>query len=186
MRIAPYPPPVPEDPTQAPPPGVRFTPGATLCIEGVGAEALGPEAVGAVTLLCGILADEAKAATFWPRAMGTGLAAREHPGFIRMLGFGDGVVHYALIQWRSQSDADAFAAAPAHREAARAQRKTGEQYNHYAGTFVAPRQRVRHVYCDSCGREATLPATACANCGTELVDGFAVQAGPPAANGRLA
>lgn len=168
--------PAPIDPRIPFPPGVHMTPGATLCVEGRGAEHLGPEAAGAVTVLLGVLADPAKAESFWGRAMEVALGAQDHDGFIRLLGFGDGIMHYALIFWRTPEAAAAYQQGMVHSAASRAQRATGEQYNHFAATFTLQEKRDRHAHCDRCAATVTLPADCCPSCANDLIDAFKYQA----------
>lgn len=148
--------------------GARFTPGVVFSVE---KERVGPEAAGAVLILQSTLADPEKAQEFWSRAASTIEAALEAPGFIRLIGFGDGPESYALAFWRTLAEAEAYARGLPHREAVKELRATGNQYSHFAALFAAPQPRTRHIFCDQCGVQNDVRDT-CAQCGNALVDSF--------------
>ncbi len=148
--------------------GVRFTPGMVFSVE---RERVGPEAAGAVLILQNTLVDPEKAQQFWSRTATTIEAALEAPGFIRLIGFGDGPESYALAFWRTLADAEAYAKGLTHRAAVKELYATGNQYSHFAGLFAAPRPRMRHIFCDQCGVQNDLRER-CAQCGNALVDSF--------------
>ena len=148
--------------------GTRFTPGMVFSVE---REHVGPEAAGAVLVLQGTLADAAKAQQFWSRVATTLESAIETPGFIRLIGFGDGPESYALAFWRTLADAEAFAKTLPHRDAVKELYATGNQYSHFAGLFAASPPRKRHIFCDQCGVQNDVRER-CAQCGNELVDSF--------------
>ena len=150
--------------------GVRFTPGMVFSVE---KETVGPEAAGAVLVLQNTLDTDAKARQFWARTATTVEAAIEAPGFIRLIGFGDGPENYALAFWRTIEDAQAYAKAMPHREAVKELHATGNQYSHFAGLFAASAPRKRHIFCDECIVENDASRTTCAQCGNPLVDSFA-------------
>lgn len=154
--------------------GVRFTPGMVFSVQ---KEAVGPEAAGAVLLLQNTLADPDKAQQFWSRAATTMEAALDAPGFIRLIGFGDGPENYALAFWRTVEDAERYAKGLVHREAVKELYATGNQYSHFAGLFAAPRERKRHIFCERCGVQNDL-RDRCAQCGNPLVDSFGHAAEP--------
>ncbi len=150
-------------------PGVRFTPGMVFSIE---REPVGPEAAGAVLVLQNTLDTNPKAQQFWDRAALTLEAARQAPGFIRFIGFSDGLENYALGFWRSVDEAQAYAKGLPHRTAVKELHATGNQYSHFAGLFRAEAPRQRHIFCDQCGVQNDAAARTCAQCGNELVDSF--------------
>jgi hypothetical protein len=154
-------------------PGVRFTEGVVFSVEGD--DPVGPEAAGAVLVLQGHLDSDAKAQQFWARGAGTLRAARESPGFIRFIGFSDGLSNYALGFWRTHDDAMAFRNSQVHVEAMHELDATGNQYGHFAGLFRTDRTHHRHVYCERCLTRNVMPADRCAGCGNTLVDGFKPQ-----------
>ncbi|HEX6488921.1 MAG TPA: hypothetical protein VF137_08655 [Candidatus Dormibacteraeota bacterium] len=154
-------------------PGARFTPGVTFAVEAPAA--LGPEAAQAVLVLQGTLASPDDAQTFWGRAAVTLREAIASPGFIRFIGFGDGLSNYALGFWRTVEDAQAFARGSAHRDAERELRETGNQYSHFAGLFQLTSGSGRHFYCEQCRHVTAAPATECSNCGNPLTDVFGQQ-----------
>lgn len=148
--------------------GSRFTPGVVFS---VARELVGPEEAGAILLLQSTLSDADKAQQFWSRAATTIEAALDAPGFIRLIGFGDGPETYALAFWRTLADAQAYARALPHRDAVRELHATGNQYSHFAALFEASRPRQRHIFCDQCGVQNDVRER-CAQCGNTLVDSF--------------
>lgn len=162
-------------------PGARFTEGVTFAVDGT--RPAGPEQAGAVLVLQGTLASADMAEMFWTRAALTLREAMESPGFIRFIGFSDGLCGYALGFWRSAEDAEAFARSRAHGDARKELYRTGNQYTHFAGLFSATKQHARHFFCEACGAVTTAPAEECVGCGNALVDVFDgyVRAPEPAA-----
>jgi len=148
--------------------GVRFTPGMVFSIQ---RESAGPEAAGAVLILQNTLVDPDKAQQFWSRAATTMEAALHAPGFIRLIGFGDGPENYALAFWRTLEDAQAYAKGMTHREAVKELHATGSQYSHFAGLFAVTQPRTRHIFCEQCGVQNDVRER-CAQCGNALVDSF--------------
>jgi hypothetical protein len=172
--IATYPPPPEVQGAVASIPGVRFTEGVVIAVEGDATA--GPEAAGAVLVLAGGLADEAKANQFWASAAATLRAAQAAPGFIRLLTFGDGLANYLLAFWRTHEDAMAFRDGQAHRASMHELAETGNQYDHFAGLFRTERAHHRHVYCERCNTRNTMPREECGQCGNALVDVYRLQA----------
>ena len=169
-----YPPPPEVQGAVAGIPGVRFTEGVVIAIEGDAAA--GPETAGAVLVLAGGLADEAKANQFWSSAAVTLKAVQSAPGFIRLLTFADGMANYLVAFWHTHEDAMAFRNGQLHRAAMRELAETGNQYDHFAGLFRTETTHLRHVYCETCNTRNTMPREACAHCGNTLVDVYRVQA----------
>ena len=151
-------------------PGARFTEGVSFAVDGTAPA--GPEQAGAVLVLQGTLASDEMAQMFWKRAATTLREAMDSPGFIRFIGFSDGLCGYALGFWRTTEDARTFAAGQAHGEARKELYRTGNQYTHFAGLYQATKQFDRHFFCEKCGHVTNAPARACSNCGNELVDVF--------------
>lgn len=149
-------------------PGVRFTPGMVFSIE---SGPIGPEATGAVLVLQNTLDTNEKAQQFWDRAALTLEAAQGSPGFIRFIGFSDGLENYGLGFWRTAEEAQAFAKAVTHREAVKELNATGNQYSHFAGLYRAEAVHRRHIFCDACGVQNDV-RDRCAQCGNALVDSF--------------
>ena len=154
-------------------PGVRFTHGVAIGVDG--AEPVGPEAAGAVLVLHTALDTEEKAAQFWNSGAKVVKAASESPGFIRFIGFGEGLSTYGIGFWKTREDAAAFAKSLPHTDAMTELRDTGNQYGHYAALFDAVHPRKRPIYCDSCGHRNTVPAERCEKCQNELADLFKVE-----------
>ena len=169
-----YPPPPEVQGAVASIPGVRFTEGVVIAVEG--GAAAGPESAGAVLVLAGGLADEAKANQFWTSAAATLRAAQAAPGLIRLLTFADGMANYLVAFWRTSEDAMAFRDGQAHRAAMHELAETGNQYDHFAGLFGANRAHHRHVYCERCNTRNTMPREECSECGNALVDVYRAQA----------
>lgn len=161
-------------------PGVRFTEGVVIAVEGDATA--GPESAGAVLVLAGGLADEAKANQFWTRAAQTLQAVQNAPGFIRLLTFADGMTNYLVAFWRTHEDAMAFRNAQVHRVAMHELAETGNQYDHFAGLFRTERAHHRHVYCERCNTLNTMPREECSQCGNALVDVYRLQASASAAH----
>lgn len=175
-----YPPPPEVQAAVASIPGVRFTEGVVIAVEGDATA--GPEAAGAVLLLAGGLADETKANQFWTRAAQTLQAVQTAPGFIRLLTFADGMTNYLVAFWHTYEDAMAFRNGQVHRAAMHELAETGNQYDHFAGLFRTERAHHRHVYCERCNTLNTMPREECSQCGNALVDIYRVQA---QSNGHL-
>lgn len=148
--------------------GVRFTPGMVFSIESAPS---GPESAGAVLVLQNTLDTNAKAQQFWDRAALTLESAQRSPGFLRFIGFSDGLENYGLGFWRTAEDARSFANGVTHRDAVKELRATGNQYSHFAGLFRADASRERHIFCDACGIQNDVRER-CAQCGNALVDSF--------------
>ena len=157
-------------------PGFRVSPGAVVAIEGP--VSVGPEEAGAVLILAGTLCDRAKADLFWLQVASTARAARGSVGFLRLLAFADGPVSYAVAFWRTPEDAQAFARGPAHRAAVADLYRTGSQYSQFAGIWKAASTSGRRYFCDVCGAMTAAPATACGECGQELIDVYRMQGEP--------
>ena len=168
-----FPPPIEIQGAVAAIPGVRFSEGVVIAVEGE--DPAGPESAGAVLLLAGGLADEAKANQFWSRAAETLRAAQAAPGLIRLLTFHDGATNYLLALWRTHEDAMAFRNGQAHRAAMDELAETGNQYDHFAGLFRTERAHLRHVYCERCNTKNVMPRAQCASCGNALVDIYNVR-----------
>jgi heme-degrading monooxygenase HmoA len=151
-------------------PGARFTEGVTFAVDGT--EAAGPESAQAVLVLQGTLAGEGPAELFWTSAAHTLRAAMDSPGFIRFIGFSDGLSNYALGFWSSLEAAQAFARGRQHREAVKDLYRTGSQYSHFAGLYKAASVSSRHFFCDRCGAATAAPAAAWEACGNPFVDVF--------------
>lgn len=157
-------------------PGVRFTEGVVICVDG--ADPVGPEAAGAVLVLHGYLDRDDKAQQFWARGASTLRAARESPGFIRFIALADGLSNYAFAFWRTHEDAMAFRNSQVHTEAMHELDATGNQYGHFAGLFRTDRTNHRHVYCERCLTRNVMPRESCEQCGNQLVDVFKEQPAP--------
>lgn len=166
-----YPPGAEAGPMMGSLPGARFTEGVTFAVDGT-TPGSGPEQAGAVLVLQGTLASDDMAQMFWKRAATTLRAAMDSPGFIRFIGFNDGLCGYALGFWRTAEDAEAFARGQAHGDARKELYRTGNQYMHFAGIFNATKAHERHFFCEACGRVTNAPAKVCSNCGNALVDVF--------------
>lgn len=151
-------------------PGARITEGVTFAVDGD--EPAGPEQAQAVLVLQNTLASEEAGAAFWTSAARTLEAAMDSPGFIRFIGFSDGLCNYALGFWRSTEEAQAFARSRSHREAAAELYRTGSQYTHFAGLYAAASLSPRHFFCERCGMASVAPATVCEQCQNPLVDVF--------------
>ena len=172
--IATYPPPPDVQGAVASIPGVRFTEGVVIAVEGDATA--GPETAGAVLVLAGGLADEADANQFWTRAVETLRAVQAAPGFIRLLTFADGMANYLVAFWRTYEDAMAYRNGEVHKAAMHELAETGNQYDHFAGLFRTERLHQRHVYCERCNTRNTMPREECVQCGNALVDVYRVQA----------
>ncbi len=152
-------------------PGMRFTPGAVMGLEGPLGD-LGPEAAGCVMVLHATFVDAEGADRFWDTIPGILEAAREAPGLIRLIAFGDGLSGYTVGFWKTEDEAKAFAREPVHREAVREQYETGYQYTQFAALWSPMTSGHRHVYCEDCGARTPMPAEACDACGNPVVDVF--------------
>jgi heme-degrading monooxygenase HmoA len=151
-------------------PDLRITPGAVRGL--AGPDNLGPEHAGALSLVFGSFADEARAQRTYRRFAEAQAAVRDAPGFLRWLSFNDGPHGYGLGWWRSAEDAAAFARGPIHREMVREQRAEGLEYSQFAGVWTAQAIGRRNYYCPSCLAVTPAPAASCSGCGVALDDGF--------------
>ncbi len=154
-------------------PGVRFSEGVVLGVDG--AEPLGPEAAGALQIHHMTAVDPELTQKFWDRTSALKTLLPATPGFIRLVGFFDGLSAYALVFWRSLEDAEAFAAGADHGAAARELFETNFEYSHFIGLWKAARIHPRTFHCDACGALTRAPAEACSGCGGELHDVFVEQ-----------
>lgn len=155
-------------------PGVRFTPGVVVGQEGPEA-GVGPEAAGAILVLHTTAADEAAAERFWRLTTAVKQQLPEARGFIRLFSLFEGLSGYLVAFWRTVEDAQAFAAAPAHREAMAAFYAERFEYSHFVGLWKAHSVRPRNIYCELCGEATPAPAAACGGCGNPLDDVFTPQ-----------
>lgn len=159
-------------------PGARFTPGMVVGFDG--ADAVGPEAAGAVMVLHMTAVDEAATQLFFKRTNHLKTLLPSVPGFIRMFSLFDGLSGYAVAFWRTPEDALAFGHDTAHREVMREFYAKPYQYSSFVGVWSAHTVPRRHIYCSGCGRANDAPADSCSQCGTELLDVFKQQAVAPA------
>lgn len=158
-------------------PGFRQTPVPVVAFDGPEPDgSLGPEAAGAVLVLHMTMIDEERTQAFWRQVALTCKAASQTKGFIRMIGFFDGMANWALGFWRTVEDAQAFAKSRSHVEAIAEMHEKSFEYTHFAGLYQPVEQRVRHAYCDACGVEIVMPRDSCPSCGTEIADVFRTQA----------
>jgi hypothetical protein len=153
-------------------PGVRFTEGVVFGFDSD--ESYGPEDAGGVVLLQATVADAAKGERFWDRASKLAHAARESEGFIRFIGFGDGLSSYGLGLWRTADQAVAFARGRAHMDAVEEQFADRNVYSQFAGVWTAHTIRPRRFFCE-CGHATPAPADTCAGCGERITDVFTLQ-----------
>lgn len=153
-------------------PGVRFTEGVVFGCDGE--IAVGPEAAGAIVVLQGTVADPEKGQAFWGRASEVAHAARESEGFIRFIGFNDGLSNYGLGFWDTPEHAIAFARGRAHLDAVAEQFRDLNQYSQFAGVWTTHTVRPRRFFCE-CGHATTAPASNCESCGAEVTDVFVLQ-----------
>ena len=158
--------------------GLRIAPAILTTQEGPDHH-LGPEAAGAVLILQGTFVDEHGAAAFFLKAAELFERLAVAPGFIRRFSFADGPHGYSIQLWRTAADAHAFFASDEHQAAMRELFQHRWAYSHFAALWemTTPRQRV--IFCQQC--EGITPATdrACAGCGIELFDPFAVPSHAP-------
>jgi hypothetical protein len=154
-------------------PGLRFTPGTVVGVEGP--VPVGPEEAGAILVLASSLSDSEKAQQFWLQAAETTRVARESPGFLRFIAFSDGLIYYGIGFWRTLEEAQAYARTQSHRSAVAALYRTGSQYSHFAGLWTAATNSGRHFFCDRCGTPSLAPTEQCSSCGQPLIDGFRLQ-----------
>lgn len=161
-------------------PGARFSEGVVLGIDG--SEPLGPEAAGALQVLHMTAVDAGLTEKFWNRTSALKTLLPATPGFIRLIGFFDGLSAYALVFWRTVEDAQAFAESGEHAAASRELFETNFEYTHFIGLWKAARIHPRTFHCDSCGQLTRAPAETCEGCGSPLHDVFVEQhAGAPIA-----
>lgn len=123
-------------------------------------------------------------ARFWNRTSALKSLLPSTDGFIRLVGFFDGLSAYALVFWRTVEDAEAFAGRAEHAAAARELFETNFEYSHFIGLWKAARIHPRTFHCDACKQLTRAPAEACAGCGAPLHDVFIEQhVGAPASVG---
>ena len=154
-------------------PGARFSEGVVLGIDG--AEPLGPEAAGALQILHMTAVDPELTEKFWNRTSALKTLLPSTEGFIRLIGFFDGLSAYALVFWRTVEDAQAFAAGADHAAAADELFETNFEYTHFIGLWQAARIHQRTFHCDTCRQLTTAPAETCSSCGAQLHDVFVEQ-----------
>jgi hypothetical protein len=157
-------------------PGARLSPGAVFAVDGPAPA--GPERAQAVLVLQATLAEPDGAGRFWAANGDLLAAAIRSPGFVRFIGFGDGLCSYAIVFWRSPEEAKAFAAGPAHRGAVTDLYRHPSQYTHFATLYSTGRVNPRTFFCDACGRASSAPANQCPGCGHRLIDVFDTYAQP--------
>jgi hypothetical protein len=179
-KIQSYPPPPPIIGRLAALPGARLSPGAVFAVDGP--RPSGPEQAGAVLILQTTLAGEEPAGRFWNANADVLTAAVESPGFIRFIGFAEGLCNYAIVFWRTADEAHAFADGAEHRTAVRDLYRTPSQYSHFARLFEGTGRGMRHFFCERCGRVTPAPASVCAGCGNALSDVFEDYARPEPAS----
>lgn len=160
-------------------PGVSFTPGVVVAQEGPEGH-LGPESAGAILVLQVMLADEERAERFWQATTAVKQTLPSAPGFIRLFSFFAGPVGYLIAFWQTVEDAEAFAAASAHRSAMAAFAHDRFQYSHFVGLWRAEKVHPRRIFCEECATPNQAPTSACSKCGNALHDYFAT---PIAAGG---
>ncbi len=148
----------------------RFTPGVVAAIDG--AQRLGPEAAGALTLLHVTFADNDSAQRGYQHFAALKPQFCGQPGFIRWLTFSDGVDTYTLGLWRSVDDVMNFVHSDAHRQAAAEQTTNPFEYSQFAGVWALHTMTQRTIYCDKCQAKNAAPATRCTACGNQLDDTF--------------
>ena len=154
-------------------PGVRFTEGAVLGIDG--SDPLGPESAGVLQILHMTAVDSELTEKFWNRTSSLKTLLPETPGFVRLVGFFDGLSAYALVFWRTIEDAEAFASSSAHGAAAGELFETHFEYTHFIGLWKAARVYPRTFHCDRCQALTEAPADTCSGCGADLHDVFVEQ-----------
>jgi heme-degrading monooxygenase HmoA len=163
-------------------PGARFTPGLVVGFDGPGGH--GPEKAGAITILHMTAVDPDATQVFYKKTNSLKTLLQKAPGFLRMFSAFDGVSGYAVAFWRSPEDALAFSQGGAHTQTAEHFRKEPYQYSQFAGVWAAHTIRPRWIFCDRCRAPTAAPASACARCGSPLIDVFReqdkkLQASPP-------
>jgi heme-degrading monooxygenase HmoA len=133
---------------------------------------LGPESAGAILILQGTFADQARYEEFWRQATALmGLLATA-PGFIRRYNFADGP-HYTLIaMWRTVEAAHEFFDRPEHRAAMRTTFEQRWNYTHFAGLWQVATPRQRLFFCQACAGITPSTEPSCTACGAPLVDPF--------------
>jgi hypothetical protein len=156
-------------------PGARFTESVVLGIDG--RDPLGPEAAGALQILHMTAVDPELTQKFWNRTSGLKALLPETAGFVRLIGFFDGLSAYALVFWRTIEDAEAFAAGSAHSAAAQELFETHFEYTHFIGLWKAARVHARTFHCSECRALTAAPAAECPNCGAVFHDVFVEQLG---------
>lgn len=153
-------------------PGVRFTEGVVFAFDGPNAS--GPETAGGVMVLQGTVADPDRAQVFWARAAELSQLAQVSPGFIRFIGFADGLSSYAVGFWCTAEEAVSFAQGRAHRDAVAEQERDRNLYSQFAGVWTAHTIRPRTFYCE-CRQATRAPADTCEGCGATIADVFQMQ-----------
>ncbi len=154
---------------------IRSSEGPVRVLEGPEAH-LGHEAAGAILVLHTTMIDNDKAQLFHRQVAATLIAAASAPGMIRVVMATDGLSNDAYILWRSVEEAKAFASNTVHREAVSAMLRDRFEYTHFAGLWQQVEPRDRHVFCEKCGAESTMPIDHCSRCGNEVADVFRIQA----------
>lgn len=151
--------------------GLRIVP-ATLNTQPGPERHLGPESTGAILLLQGTFAEQARFEEFWTYAARLMELLSTAPGFIRRYNFADGP-HYTLMAWwRSIEDAHAFFARPEHQAAIRATFERRLQYTHFAGLWQVATPRQRLFFCQACDGITPSSEPACTGCGSPLDDPY--------------
>jgi len=151
--------------------GLRIVP-VMLNIQSGPDRHLGPESAGAILLLQGTFADEARFNEFWTQVAAVMAQLSKAPGFIRRYNFADGP-HYTLIAlWRSVADAHAFFESDEHQAAMRATFERRWNYTHFAGLWETATPRQRLFFCQTCDAVTPSSEPRCSGCGSPLIDPF--------------
>jgi heme-degrading monooxygenase HmoA len=151
--------------------GLRIAP--TMLNTQVGpAGHLGPENAGAILILQGSFADEARFTEFWMKVTDLMVLLAKAPGFIRRYNFTDGP-HYTLIaMWQTVADAHAFFASDEHQAAMRMTFERRWNYTHFAGLWEVTVPRQRLFFCQACDGITPSSEPCCTGCGTPLLDPY--------------
>jgi len=148
----------------------RMRPGAVGDLDGPGS--LGPEAAGALSLVYAGFAEAGSAQRGYRHFAEAQAGMLQAPGFLRWISFADGPHGYGLGFWRNTADAAAFARSDLHQRLVKEQRQAPFEYSQFAGIWAAVALGRRTFSCPHCNATTAAPATACAECGTPLADGF--------------
>jgi heme-degrading monooxygenase HmoA len=149
--------------------GLRIVP-AMLNMQSGPDRRLGPESAGAILILQGTFADEARFDEFWAQVAEVMELLATAPGFIRRYNFADGP-HYTLIAfWRTLADAHAFFGSDAHQKAMRTSFERRWNYTHFAGLWEVAVPRPRIFFCQACDGITPSTESCCTGCGTPLFD----------------